>query len=75
MAEVHTPAWKCKQRAGALMQRVEAHARGDIEMTKTQLQAAQIFLRKVIPDLSSTTFQGDAEKPLQHKITVDFSGK
>lgn len=64
MPDIKTPEWKNKNRASQIMSRLERHANGEIEMTKTQITAAQIFLKKVIPDLSTTTLQGDSEKPV-----------
>lgn len=64
MADIEAPRWKDKIKAGQLMNRVLKHANGEIEMTKSQLQAAQIYLKKVIPDLSATTVSGDKDNPL-----------
>lgn len=38
---------------------------GELEMTKTQITAAQAFLKKVLPDLSSTTLSGDPDAPMK----------
>lgn len=64
MADFEPPAWRCKTKASALMSRIERHAKGEVEMTRTQLEAAKIFLKKVIPDLSATTLGGDKNNPL-----------
>lgn len=40
------------------------HANGECEMTPTQIKAAEILLRKSIPDLQAVTISGDAENPL-----------
>lgn len=64
MANIQEPAWRCKIRAGQIMSRLQQHAMGEIEMTDSQIKAANSFLKKVIPDLSSMTLAGDAEKPL-----------
>lgn len=74
MANPRPPAWNDKVAAGQLLNRVKRHANGEIEMTKTQLEAARIFLKKVIPDLNSTTIKGDAEAPLKAEISVTFGG-
>jgi hypothetical protein len=41
-------------------------------MDSSQIQAANILLRKVLPDLAATTIQGDAENPVQHKLVIEF---
>ena len=56
--EPREPAWKDKQKIGALMSRVRKHAEGENEMTATQLRAAEIFLRKTVPDLARTEHTG-----------------
>jgi hypothetical protein len=53
MSGIREPAWKDKQRIGAIVTRLEQHARGEIEMTATQIRAAEIYLRKCVPDLSA----------------------
>lgn len=41
-------------------------------MEASQVSAAMGLLRKVLPDLSATTLQGDPDKPVQHKVTIEF---
>lgn len=52
-----------KIRAAVILERLERQALGELEppMTKDQLTAAQIVLKKVIPDLQAVTVSGDAE--------------
>jgi hypothetical protein len=49
-----TDEWKQKIRLSMLLNRLQDHASGKIEMTQTQVRAAEILLRKVAPDLSAT---------------------
>lgn len=46
------------------------HVEGAREMSATQVSAGVALLRKVLPDLSSVEVSGDAENPIEHKITV-----
>lgn len=69
MANIETPTWRDKHKIGKLMSRIEQHANGEADMTSTQLKAAEIFLRKTLPDLNKTELSGDQEKP------VKLSGK
>lgn len=50
-----------KIRAAVILERLERQALGELEppMTKDQLTAAQIVLRKVIPDLQAVTVSGE----------------
>lgn len=45
---------KARINASKLAKRLHDHALGKLEMSPTQIQAAQTLLRKVVPDLSST---------------------
>lgn len=45
-----------------LVKRLMDHALGDDElMTQSQIRAAEILLKKTLPDTSSITLQGDEE--------------
>jgi hypothetical protein len=47
--------------ASHIVQRLVDHVAGKIEMTATQIRAAEILLRKCIPDLSSVELSGSVE--------------
>ena len=53
-----------------LILRVQAHALGAAgpSMTKTELQAASMLLRKTLPDLSTVTYEGEGGGPLVVEI-------
>ena len=60
--------------ASQLINRLNDHAlsQNEVKMDATQIQAARILLGKVLPDLASTTIAGDADKPIAHKLTIEF---
>ena len=60
--------------ASQLINRLNSHAlsENDVKMDATQIQAARILLSKVLPDLAATTVSGDADKPIAHKLTIEF---
>lgn len=62
------PTWQDKYKIGALMSRILRHANGELEMTATQLKAAQIFLGKTVPDLART----ENENKMSGKLTVEI---
>lgn len=51
-------AWRDKIRVGAIMEKLERGANGQLEMTANQLKAAQILLNKLVPDLARTELTG-----------------
>jgi len=48
------------------------HVNGENKLEASQVSAGLGLLRKTLPDLSSTTLSGDAEKPIRHKVEVVF---
>lgn len=45
-------------RVGVVLKRVQDHALGNCEMSATQLKAAEILLKKAIPDLKGVEHSG-----------------
>lgn len=46
------------------------HAEGKREMSATQVQTGLGLLKKVLPDLSTVTLEGNENAPLQLKVTI-----
>ena len=58
-----------------LINRVNSHALGDVEMSATQLQAANILLKKTLPDLKATEVTGaDGEALFPTDVNVNAVG-
>lgn len=53
-----------KIRASQLVNRLEDHVLGEVEMSATQVTAALGLLKKCVPDLSAQQISGDADNPL-----------
>ncbi len=64
IGKLHQDDVRAKIQASQLVNRLQGHVFGEHEMSATQLKAAEILLRKSIPDLSAITLGGDAENPL-----------
>ena len=60
-----TESWKEKIKVSVLGLRLYRHALGEIEMSVTQIKAADIILRKLVPDLARTVVAGDPDAPLE----------
>jgi hypothetical protein len=56
-------------RTGYLLSRLNKHVRGEIEMSTTQLRAAEILLKKALPDLASVEHTG----AIEHRNVRDLS--
>ena len=62
-----------KIQASQLINRLNKHALSDEEiMTSSQIRAAEILLKKTLPDLTNTTFEDeDGNSTLPNVITVN----
>lgn len=64
---------KVRQRikTGVILKRLEDHLLGKQELSKTQVTAASILLKKTLPDLQSieAVHRGDAENPIMITAT------
>jgi hypothetical protein len=65
--------WKAKIQAGAILTRLVKHVNGEIEMSASQIKAADILLKKTIPDLARSEVTG-ADGGAQEMI-VRWGGK
>jgi hypothetical protein len=59
-----------KIQTSQLLNRLTAHANGEIELSATQIRAIEILIKKVLPDLSSVTHSGDDDNPIEHRVLV-----
>ena len=57
--------WRERIKTGVLLQRLMQHAEGVIEMTQTQIKAAEILLRKCIPDLAAEQHSGEITQTIR----------
>jgi hypothetical protein len=61
----HQDEVRAKIQASQLINRLSNHALGKSEMSQTQIKAAEILLKKSMPDLSATELSTDPDKPLK----------
>jgi len=56
-----------------LINRLQNHALGKIELSPTQVRSVEILLKKVVPDLSSTTLtDGDGNSiPFETRFVIE----
>jgi len=70
----HDENTRLKIQAAQLINRLEAHARGDVEMTTTQVRAIEILLRKILPDLADVRMEVDAQ-PITFNLNMGDAQK
>ena len=61
----HQDEVRAKIQASQIINRLQNHLDGNVELSTTQVKAAEILLRKSIPDLSATELSTDPDKPLR----------
>lgn len=64
-----TENWREKIKIGVIIDRMMKHVDGELEMTNSQLKAAEILLRKVAPDLARTELTGEDGGPQEFRVT------
>lgn len=61
-----TQEWRDKIQVSMIIERLVKHVNDEVDMKPTQLKAAEILLKKVAPDLATTTFEGNDDAPVVH---------
>ena len=63
---------RARIQATLLLKKMQDHALGECEMSATQSRAAEVLLKKTMPDLSAVELRGDPDKPVNHSLNVSF---
>lgn len=70
----HSDEIRAKIQAANIIHRLQQHVDGEVEMTATQIAAAQALLDRSVPKLSQIQHVGDDENPIQHAVQVAYVG-
>ena len=71
---MHSEQVRAKIQASVLIDRLQKHVAGEIEMTSSQITAAQVLLDRSVPKLSQIQHTGDPEHPVHAKTTLEVIG-
>ena len=63
-----------KIQAAQLINRLTAHANGELELSNTQVRAIEVLLRKTLPDLSDVRMEVDAQ-PITFQLDLGKPGE
>lgn len=58
---VHDEETRTRIKVGQIVNRLQSHVDGIVELSPTQVRAAEILLRKVLPDLAMVEHSGEVE--------------
>lgn len=61
-----------KIQTSQLINRLQDHVNGKVELTTAQVTAAKILLGKTLPDLANVTLSGDQDNPLKTVVEHTF---
>ena len=70
----HSEEIRQKIQASVIIDRLEKQIAGELEMTSTQIAAAQTLLDRSVPKLSQIQHVGDTENPVNVHHKVEFIG-
>lgn len=65
-----TESWKAKIRASVIADRLHKHLMGTVDLSATQIKAAQILFNKMEPDLARTEMTGKDGKELPRSVVI-----
>jgi hypothetical protein len=69
----HSEQIRAKIQASVIVTRLHQHVLGEVEMTPSQVAAANSLLDRSVPKLSQIQHVGDEDGgPIQHSMTVEF---
>lgn len=69
-----TDKWKAKIKASVIADRLHKHLMGTVDLSSTQIKAAQILFNKMEPDLARTEMTGKDGKDLPTKVVFEIHG-
>jgi hypothetical protein len=71
MRKTHQDDVRAKIKTSQLINRLEDHALGHLDLTTTQIKAIEVLIRKTLPDLSSVELGGDPANPIETNLKVE----
>ncbi len=61
--------WRERIKVGVLLNYLMKHAVGEIDMSNSQIKAAEILLKKRVPDLAAVQHSGDKDNPVSFSFS------
>ena len=68
----HSETVRAKIQASVLVDRLHRHVLGELELTASQVQAANSLLDRSVAKLSQIQHTGDEANPMRTHMTVEF---
>ena len=74
LRKTHQDDVRAKIQTSQLINRLENHALGEIDLTPTQIKAIEVLIRKTLPDLSSVEMTGEDGGPIETVQKIQLVG-
>jgi hypothetical protein len=62
---MHQEDVRAKIQTSQLINRLESHALGNLDLSPTQIKAIEVLIRKTLPDLSAVAMTGEDGGPVE----------
>ena len=69
----HDEETRAKIKTSQLLNRLNGHVFGKVDISQTQMKAIEILLRKTLPDLAAVQLSGDPDQPV--KMVIEWQNK
>lgn len=74
MRKLHQDDVRAKIQTSQLVNRLESHALGTVELSATQIKAIEVLIRKTLPDLSAVEMTGEDGGPIETVQKIQLVG-
>jgi hypothetical protein len=74
LRKTHQDDVRAKIQTSQLINRLENHALGEIDLSATQIKAIEVLIRKTLPDLSSVEMTGEDGGPIETVQRIQLVG-
>lgn len=64
-----------KIQTSQLINRLQSHVNGEVELTNSQVRAAEVLLKKTIPDLATLKHEGNEDSPVKVEHVFSWLGQ
>jgi hypothetical protein len=65
LRKMHQEDVRAKIQTSQLINRLENHALGELDLSATQIKAIEVLIRKTLPDLSAVAMTGENGGPIE----------
>lgn len=72
LRKMHQDDVRAKIQTSQLINRLEKHALGEVDLSPTQVRAIEVLMKKVLPDLQAMQLSGDEENPVEVVTRIEL---